>query len=834
MLSDHHRLPLFRAMDSANCVLFLGAGFSTDATSTAGRPIPAGSDLAAELWEFMGYSGQYDGTELSEIYAAALESSKPLQHLRAFLEERLLVRDAPPWFATITRCFWHRIYTTNVDDLTEHLFRAYTPAAPLTRFLAPAEDFRERDQFLRTIQLVKLNGSLPGDPRSLTFSPRQYARRTTEHDVWYDQFIRDYVFHPTIFIGTQLREPLFWQAIEARERRGQNPEERPRSFLVTKHVSPAKLPILESLNVIPVEATAEGFLEWLAAAYSFPDRHSVLATVAPDLTAILDVAIGVTGVAGAMPEFLSAFQRVPLFEAAPQPSKLFFLGAPPSWNEIAADYDAPMESTKELLARVQAALAPEAPFTVFGLLGTGGCGKSTALKRVSLALRQGGRQVFYTDGAQKPLIGDVVKALEAFPNKVVLVIDNATLLGKYLIDLVNALGGSPRPPILLFAARYNMFERQLRGLESAPNVHLCDVPNLTERDIHEVLKVLDRFHQLGHLEDLTYDERVREFKIRARKQLLVALREATEGAGFDDIVKSEFAEVDTHEARVMYLCAALATSELIDLSEPAWLACAAISPNEALSLLTSSLKGLLHLSIDSRRVVARHPIIAELVLDAVARREDVVEAYKRTLASLAHGIYGGEGRRNRSWRLFVRLINHAAIYERFSSNIVLARQIYESIAGWFRKDGHYWLQYANLEIEYGEAMLARSHLAHAESLMPDDDLLLTTKAHLLLRESLDAGSLEAATRLRQHAEEILNEQMDRLGFTDEYPHHVYLTQALAWIHRWHYQLSFDEHRAFLEKLDEKAEETAAGMPLSRRIKKITGDIHTEYLSLALR
>jgi hypothetical protein len=221
------------------------------------------------------------------------------------------------------------------------------------------------------------------------------------------------------------------------------------------------------------------------------------------------------------------------------------------------------------------------------------------------------------------------------------------------------------------------------------------------------------------------------------------------------------------------------------------------------------------------------------VIDAVASRADLLEAYQRLLSALAHDIYGGEGRRRRSWRLFVRLISHATIYERFTANIEMARAIYESIAEWFRRDGHFWLQYANLELECGEPRFARTHLAHAEGLMPDNDQVLTTKAHLALREALEAASLDNAVALRRSAEEILFEQMSRVGAEDEYPYHVYLSQSLAWIHRWGALLSQDVKMRFLERLDEVGQEAAQNHPLSRRVSDVAQAIRKEYFSLAL-
>ena len=113
---------------------------------------------------------------------------------------------------------------------------------------------------------------------------------------------------------------------------------------------------------------------------------------------------------------------------------------------------------------------------------------------------------------------------------------------------------------------------------------------------------------------MSTDQRVDEFRVRARKQILVAMREATQGYGFDEIVRDEFNEIDSRETRILFLCAAVATAELIDLSREQLLECAEEGPAEALVTVRRNLRGLL-IEDEVGRVPARHPIIAQLIVN---------------------------------------------------------------------------------------------------------------------------------------------------------------------------------------------------------------------------
>ncbi len=827
MFTEHDAKFLDRALRHNRCILFVGAGFSRGAMNRRGEAMPSGEELARILWDWL-FDEKYDGTGLAEVYQAALDSGRELRSLKYLLEEHLLAQDVPDWYLTLSRPYWYRIYGTNVDDVVEHAYTDASGATPVSVVKAPHEEYDDRDQFLRSIQYIKLNGSLPDDPRRLTFAIRQYAERLATYDTWYHHFVRDYVLHPTVFVGTQLDEPIFWQAIASRQRRGQYAEERPRSFLVSPAISAAKLPVLKQLNVKYIRGTAEMLANWLAEHYRFPSRSDVLRLIAPEEASVISGAQSIAH-RDAIIELVSIFPRVPTTGSSGHHTKDFYLGTPPSWADVLADFDAPREITSMMVASVKQALKkPE--ISVIGLIGSGGSGKSTTMKRAAMYFRQSGREVLFTEGVRRPIVDSVIDGLQAIGDRAIVFIDNAHLLGPVFGQILKALGRLRRPPVVVFATRSALLERDIPEVIEDPNVVIHDVPDLSESDIGNLLNTLERERQLGVLEPLPLRKRIRAFKVRARKQILVAMREATQGRGFDDIMRSEYSEIASEEARVLYLCAALGTTELIDISVGQWLACAEVAPSTALGFLAGPLRGLVLRVTNGKRVAPRHAVIAEFIVDNVADRGDLAKAYRRVLAALSHDIYRGQGRRGRSWRLFVRVINHRRIYERFSDDITKAREIYNSIGDWFRRDGHYWLQYANLEIEYGALTYARPHLAHAEALMPRSHQVQTSAAHLIMKESLSAASYDEALRMRRERCDILLDQMSQ-STGDEYPHHVYLTQNLAWIERW--ESDRTRRIAAMEELKEMAGRACDRYRQSRRLRFVRDRIAHKYLELGL-
>ena len=182
--------------------------------------------------------------------------------------------------------------------------------------------------------------------------------------------------------------------------------------------------------------------------------------------------------------------------------------------------------------------------------------------------------------------------------------------------------------------------------------------------------------------------------------------------------------------------------------------------------------------------------------------------------------------------MFVRLIDHKRIFSRFTRDIDLARSIYLAVDRHYQADGHFWLQFTNLEIEFGDVSNARPHLAYAESLMPEHTFVMTTRAHLALRESRDVDTLERAWALRSEAEDILQEQIERFGARDEYPYHVYLSGMLRWVEKW--VGSPAEKRRELETLRDLARKAMSRHAYSKQIKDVTETVERTYLLTVVR
>jgi hypothetical protein len=815
-------------ISSNSAVLFLGAGFSADATNRAGNTIPVGNTFAANLWKFIGYPGPYDGTPLARIYEAALtKKHSDLQHL---LEETFTCEKIPAWYQILAKIFWLRIYTTNIDDLVEKIYKQSADVPRLSVRNGLTSDYEERDQFLASIQYVKLNGTLEGGPRGITFSTRQYADRLAKMDIWYDHFARDYSTRMTVFIGSKIDEPLFWQALAARGQKLAASDPSPKSFVVSRTFSPPELDALKSYKLVPLTGTAQEFFDIVTNAFGkFPSAEEVILNTNPDLAGMLKIRNSAISLAQrrSLEDFYGTFAPVKQHKPDASYRSFFLFGSEPQWQDIEANLDAAREINSLVVHEIQEARKKKEACAVV-LHGYAGSGKSTCVKRVAHTLSGLAHPVFFTDSQELPAPHRFEGALDLLPGRSIIFFDNASLAMRLLPDYLTAAKRSKLKHVFVIAGRTNQLHERLYQLSAVCPVVEIAMSELTIPDIDNVLDVLGRTQNLGYLANKTRNQQRQVFLDYADNQILVAMRRATFGPGFEDIIKDEFFKLEPLEAKMLYMCASIATAAQFSISRQQLLACVNGRPAEIQKIISENLRGILVPTSNPDRFLARHRVIAELIVDRIAPRPVLKEAYVSLLQALAHDI-AFAGRLNASARLYRRIINHATVYKRFSFHLQEARSIYASIAPFFSRDHHFWLQYGSLELEYGELHQAANYVEQAYQYAPGDDFVKTTKGLLLYKQSIAALEPEVAKDFRDRAREIINAQIQARPL-DHYPFHIFCSGELNWINRW--LSSTHERKVALEELRSFAKTATATHSTSKDIRNIAKAIEDAYLDLA--
>jgi hypothetical protein len=351
-------------------ILFTGSGFSSDASTSAGFPIPMVSGLKESLWAIC-FPGKPLDTlvTLQDLFEFAL-----LRHrteLAALLTTSFTCNpdSLPHWYSLVFRLAWFRVYTLNIDDLEQAVQRRFemprqlAPISATTEMLSQSHDAPVRADKL---DVVHLNGKLSDGLMKITFSVTQYAQRLASSEPWYVRLASELLTHSFVFIGTQLDESPLWQHIEMRSGRGrQVREKRPRSYLVTPQLNPAREALLADFNIVWIPMFAHEFADSVLAVMEEPSdsgRRYLNRIGEPLRNRKLDDAAVVS-------------------VEPPRGSSEYLLGAEPEWADVQTGRAIARKCDAVLFQRIDALRAGGPVPGVLVITGTAGSGKSTALLR---------------------------------------------------------------------------------------------------------------------------------------------------------------------------------------------------------------------------------------------------------------------------------------------------------------------------------------------------------------------------------------------------------------------------------------------------------------------
>ncbi|ASO07519.1 SIR2 family NAD-dependent protein deacylase [Arenibacter algicola] len=836
MFTDQDEKYLTRLIGRNEVILFLGAGFSLGAKNKLDERFPTGKKLGKKLWDFLGYDGDYDDDDASLplLYQDFTDAGIKRTLKTDFLNNNLLSAEIPENYNSICKPFWRKIYTINIDDVVQKVYSRN--GKKLMELVFPKDEFKERDQSLEYTSIIHLHGKLPCDPEDIVFSTKQYAKANLTDQPLYSQFVYDYATRPTIFVGTDLNEPIFERYIEARENKAGYGESRPKSFLITPWLSQVKKRVLKnSYNVHHIEGTSDDFFNWLNKIDSeLPTKEELLKSTFPSLLDITEF-IGENVSKKSIYNFSSSFKRVPTDYNVKDKRSAYLLGANPTWNDIHSNLDIPRTITNEIYADIYKYSIDKTENRaqkIVSLSGTAGSGKSTIIRRLGLRLSRNGITVFITDSDTLAKPHQIFDVLEAINETVVLIFDNSALMMHQIDGLLTQFAQLKFPPIILLSTRTN----QVNRLVSMIDTNVIDfthyrTPNLDDDEIKLLISKLDDNNLLSRLKGMSDPQRFREFKNRAKKQILIAMKEATNGMPFNKIIENEFEEINPLEAKILCICIALNTELGFYNTKQDFVGFSKVSHNESLNFLQNTLAGtLLSIGENDERFMIRHRILADFMIKHCADISILKEAYIRVLSVLAPELVNSNTY-NRKFNLYKSLINHKILYYRFRENIELAREVYDSLVPHFEYDAHFWLQYGSLEIEGkgGDLNLAESYINSAESLAPNSDYIQNAKCSLYYKLSTSQNSLTVAMEYKNRADELSTDLINRIGDKEPYIYHIHCRGRYYFIQKW-----VNDRDEKVEKLNELRKIlTIAGTkhPRDKKLDQALQAINRAYMNL---
>jgi tetratricopeptide (TPR) repeat protein len=186
------------------------------------------------------------------------------------------------------------------------------------------------------------------------------------------------------------------------------------------------------------------------------------------------------------------------------------------------------------------------------VLAPAGYGITTFLRTLAarLAKDRAGFVLMHKEGTAVSL-GDVEFATTIFPSACpFFVIDNSADYEAPIFETIQHLRNADKPALFILGERLNEWRFVRRGRASGREFL---IEPLSDPEIDRLLACLEQHNELNALRDLSPELRIAAIKQNYQKELLVALREATEGKAFDAILEDEFRSLPTEIAKRLYL-----------------------------------------------------------------------------------------------------------------------------------------------------------------------------------------------------------------------------------------------------------------------------------------
>lgn len=541
-------LGLRHGIESGECVLFVGAGVGEHLLDEEGRPAPDAASLAKELADHFTIEVEdfYDLTKISKI----VEIRKGRPELEAFLHRRLSNLEPDKSFQWLFSLRWKAIYTTNYDNGIQRAYQqiADPPQNPVT--MTATSDLVSYNPHFE-VPIYHLHGALFASSKpNIIITEDDYARYKERRRMLFELLKKDFATSTILYIGYSNRDPN-WKTVLAEITSEFYPSKLPHSYRVAPDTDPIDIEILKATNIETIDVSYQGFYE--VASLALADLKvdpDLLRRLRPDVPSDLLPAFEKSP--AAVVRLLSSWTYVNQAPFDETPNIYSFLrGNVANWALVAAGHhferDIQEQVYDDLLDYVTS--IRETP-RVNIILGPAGYGVTTILMSLAVKLvQEKAGPVFMIKPGHALLEGDIEFALSLFPRRPLFFVNNAADHSGVLHSLINQLKETRRAAMFVLGERLNEW-RQGHG-KLNPKEFLLE--SLSDPEINRLLDCLSKHSELGVLQPLSRELQFAAIKKKHGKELLVAMREATEGKSFDAILEGEYRGIGDSISRRLYL-----------------------------------------------------------------------------------------------------------------------------------------------------------------------------------------------------------------------------------------------------------------------------------------
>ena len=782
---------LVSALETGNCVLFIGAGVGHHARDPRGESAPDGRTLAASLASAFGIdAGEVpDLAKVSEL----VERRKGRLELIAFLQKALgqLEPDSDlQWLMSLT---WRAIFTTNYDGLLERCYELNPNPTQNPVSIGVNSEAQEFDPNFQ-VPIYHLHGSLLSESAkdAILITQQDYALFRARRMMLFDLFKSSYATSTILYFGYSNDDPN-WREITAELRAQFAPSTPPTGYRLVPDTPNIDREILEGQGIFTLDGRLSDLRDEVEARLGDlrvePRKLQALSRrVSPDLIDLFNDS------PAPVIRLLNSWEYVNQAPFDEEPNtKEFLQGNRANWALIGQGINFQRDLEEPLVeALLDFATDPKPRSHAEIVLAPAGYGLSTLLMATTawFARNRVGTALFLRPG-RRILEADVEFAITSLPNQpVVFFVDNAADHERDIVTANALIRMRGRPGFILMAERLNEWRQTHSAL--TPVEH--ELTPLSDVEIDALIARLDELGALGQLKPLSPSLRISSIKYRNQKDLLVTMREATEGRAFDAIIEDEYRGIDSLIGQELYALASI-FSRIRALARDGLCAdVLGVSLADLYREPAESTEGIVIFDVidESRGIYAartRHHVIADIVW-----RRCVGEAlHERLLLQVLGALNLTYGADAKAFEAFTRDDDAVDMLKGLDAKI----RFFESATRKSPRNAYVRQHYARMLRREGKYELALGQIQEAIDMSPRARVLYHTRGLILRDLALNAPSEDVARRRLAQSEDSLRATIN-MARRDDYGYSALATLYLDWARR----ASSDEAIQYITKAQE--------------------------------
>ncbi|MCF8030696.1 MAG: SIR2 family protein [Desulfohalobiaceae bacterium] len=549
---------LYEQIKEAKAVLFLGSGVNYNAEHPSGMSIPIGNQL---------------GDELAEKYLGEKYKNKPLDYIADLCISETGLFEVQEYIKSIFEKFkpakeqllipkysWKGIFTTNYDWIIEEAYKENKDDnLELSKFIKNGENIEKELSKHNVIPYFKLHGCISNiydQDLPLILTPEQYLSYRKNRERLFDK-MKSYAYeYPFIFVGHSINDIDIRKILDEIERElGDNKQ---RSYIVLPDIEGPEQRYLEKRKFTCLKKTSEDF---------FNEIHENISDTARKLSfAVKDIDHPITkrcwrlekeGLSDRLFEYLSyniTYVHKYLQYEYLEP-RLFYKGYMYDFAPIIQNLDVRRKIVEDIIQEVvleyEESLHEKQQFIL--IRGHAGSGKSVLLKRMAWdSAVEFDKLVIYAD---ENAILDYATMLDIYKKcnqRMYLFVDKPSVFEEELNDILRKSKRDNFYITIICAESHIVWNSMHESIRNSIT-NSYEMTYLNEREIEELISLLERHDSLGFMKNKSKKERKNLLEYKHGRQLLVALHEATLGYPFEDIIYEEYNSIAMPEAKSLYL-----------------------------------------------------------------------------------------------------------------------------------------------------------------------------------------------------------------------------------------------------------------------------------------